>query len=101
MTTRTSEVADCENRDGDATAPRRRRPSQTEQVISCAQHCGDLTMPCPSGHFETCTGLPSSVMVSWTSSLPHDPHVMLPTLMPHFSHLYAAMRKVPSRSLLR
>ena len=40
--------------------------------MSCAQHNGDLIMPCPSGHFETATVLPSSVVsVSWTRSCPH------------------------------
>jgi len=39
---------------------RRARPPEridsafyTAQVMSCPQHCGDLIMPCPFGHFDT------------------------------------------------
>jgi len=63
------------------------RAAHTEQVMSAPQHRGDLILPCPSGHLEIVTFVPSSRdSVSCTSSLLHFPHVMLPTLMPHFSH---------------
>jgi len=66
--------------------------AHVEQVISCPQHMGDFTLPCPLGHSETCTVLPSAVvMVLCRSSLPHLPQVMVPILIPHFSHLYAAI----------
>ena len=59
-----------------------------EQVMSWPQHIGDLILPCPSGHSEMCTVLPSSLLsVLCTSSLPQVPHVIVPTLMPHFSHV--------------
>ena len=57
--------------------------------MSVPQHIGDLIMPCPFGHFETCTVLPSSfVSVSCTSSLPQLPQVMMPTLIPHVGQVY-------------
>ncbi len=49
-------------------------------------------MPCPPGHFETWTEEPSSlVSVSCANSTPHSPQVMVPTLIPHLSHVYAAI----------
>ncbi len=60
--------------------------------MSCPQHMGDLTLPWPSGHAEICTEAPPSVVsVSCTNSLPHLPHVIDPTLIPHLSQVYAAM----------
>ena len=60
----------------------------TAQLMSWPQHIGDLTLPCPSGHFETWTDLPSGMAnVSCTSSLPHFPQVIVPTLIPHFGHV--------------
>ena len=60
--------------------------------MSSPQHCGDLILPCPSGHFAMSTEAPpSSCNVSCTSSLPHWPHVMVPTLIPHFEQLYIAI----------
>ena len=57
--------------------------------MSVPQHIGDLIMPCPFGHFETCTVLPSSfVSVSCTNSLPQLPQVMTPTLIPHVGQVY-------------
>jgi hypothetical protein len=65
------------------------RSAQTGQVMSCPQHMGDFTLPCPSGHSETCTTvLPSGiVIVLCLSSLPHLPQVMMPMLMPHLLHV--------------
>lgn len=61
---------------------------QIEQVMSCPQHIGDLTLPCPPGHSEMCTDVPSDlVKVECTSSFPHCPQVIDPMLIPHFSHL--------------
>lgn len=58
------------------------------QVMSCPQHIGDFTLPCPPGHWETWTDEPSAfVIVECTSSCPHCPHVIDPMLIPHFSHL--------------
>lgn len=66
--------------------------THTVQVISWPQHIGDLILPCPSGHLEINTSAPAPVVnVSWTSSLPQCPHVMLPTLIPHLSQVYAAI----------
>ena len=70
----------------------------TLQLMSSPQHCGDLILPCPSGHFATSTEAPpSSCNVSCTSSLPHVPHVMVPTLMPHFGQVYIATVVLLSR----
>ncbi len=60
--------------------------------MSWPQHIGDLIMPCPPGHFETWTEDPSSfVRVACSSSAPHWPQVIDPTLMPHFSQVYAVI----------
>ena len=60
--------------------------------MSCPQHIGDLTFPCPSGHSEMCTVLPSSSFRELCfNSLPHVPHVIVPMLIPHFSQVYAAI----------
>lgn len=65
------------------------------QAMSSAQHCGDLILPSPSGHFETATSLPSAVViVSCTNSLPHFAHVMF-TLIPHLSQVYVAIASHP------
>ena len=57
--------------------------------MSVPQHIGDLIIPCPFGHVETCTVLPSSfVSVSCTSSAPQLPQVMMPTLIPHVGQVY-------------
>ena len=59
----------------------------TAQVMSWAQHMGDLIIPCPSGHLETATVLPSSVeIVPWTNSWSHRAQVMF-TLIPHLSQV--------------
>ncbi len=66
-------------------------PGYTLQLMSSPQHCGDLILPCPSGHFAMSTEAPpSSCSVSCTSSLLHLPQVMVPTLIPHFGQLYIA-----------
>ena len=62
--------------------------NQVLQVISCPQHMGDFTLPWPSGHSDTSTLEPSSVVIELCSnSLLHSPQVIDPTLMPHISHL--------------
>ena len=75
----------------------RHASAYTLQLMSSPQHCGDLTLPCPSGHFAMSTDAPSSCNVSCTSSLPHVPHVMVPTLIPHFGQLYRATDDLLSR----
>jgi hypothetical protein len=61
---------------------------QSEQLMSSPQHIGDLTLPCPSGHLAISTELPSSSFrVSWTSSFPQAPQVIVPTLIPHFAQV--------------
>jgi hypothetical protein len=68
------------------------QPPYTAQVMSEPQHIGDLIIPCPFGHFDTCTVLPSSfVRVSCTSSAPQLPHVMMPTLIPQVGQVYRAI----------
>lgn len=58
--------------------------------MSWPQHIGDLILPWPFGHFETCTDLPSSSFrVSFSRGAPHLPHVAL-TLIPHLLHSYVA-----------
>jgi hypothetical protein len=55
---------------------------QIVQVMSSAQHIGDLIIPCPAGHLETATSAPALVViVSWTSSWSQVAQVMF-TLMP-------------------
>jgi hypothetical protein len=67
-------------------------PPPVVQVISCPQHIGDFTLPWPSGHCATWTLDPSGrEIVACSSSLPHLPHVIVPMLMPHFSHTYPAI----------
>ena len=71
--------------------------TQMLQVMSWAQHMGDLILPSPLGHFETSTVLPSSLTsVSCTSSAPHVAQVMF-TLIPHLSHVYVAIELVSGR----
>ena len=61
------------------------------QVISCPQHNGDFIFPCPLGHFETWTSVPSSsVSMSFTKGASHLAQVAL-TAMPHLLHLYVAI----------
>ena len=73
--------------------------THTGHDMSWPQQSGDFTLPCPSGHLEIKTFVPSSVSrLSWTSSLPQWPQVIVPTLMPHFSQLYNAI--LPSSSFL-
>ena len=49
-----------------------------EQAMSAPQHIGDLILPCPFGHLETCTDDPSSFwIVSFTSGASHSPQVAL------------------------
>ncbi len=70
---------------------RKVRDGQAAQVMSCAQHIGDLIMPWPSGHFDTATEPPSGLVIeSWTNSVSHFAQVML-TLIPHLSQVYVAM----------
>ncbi len=60
--------------------------------ISWPQHIGDLIFPWPSGHSDTCTVSPSSVViVPCTNSLPHVPQVIVPTLIPHTLQVYNAI----------
>ena len=60
-------------------------------VMSWPQHSGDLILPWPFGHLDTCTWLPSSsVRLSFTSGASHLPQVAL-TLIPHLSHSYVAI----------
>jgi hypothetical protein len=55
--------------------------------MSWPQHMGDFTLPWPFGHWETWTLVPSGLVSAvCSSSVPHDPQVMVPMLMPHFSH---------------
>ena len=61
------------------------------QVISCPQHNGDFIFPCPFGHFETWTSVPSSsVSMSFTKGASHLAQVAL-TAMPHLLHSYVAI----------
>jgi len=54
--------------------------------MSTAQHIGDLILPWPLGHLETCTDDPSSRwIVSFTSGASHVPHVAL-TDIPQDEH---------------
>jgi hypothetical protein len=56
-------------------------------AMSCPQHSGDLILPCPFGHSETCTSDPSSSFsIALTSGASHSPQVAL-TLIPQISHL--------------
>ncbi len=59
--------------------------------MSWPQHMGDLILPWPSGHWEMWTVDPSGLVRELcSSSLPHLPQVIVPTLMPHLSQVYAA-----------
>ena len=65
---------------------RRRSDQATEHAMSWPQHMGDLILPWPFGHFDTCTEEPSSRwMVSLTSGASQAPHVAL-TDIPHTAH---------------
>jgi hypothetical protein len=56
------------------------------QDMSTPQHIGDLILPWPLGHLETCTDDPSSRwIVSFTSGASHVPHVAL-TDIPQDEH---------------
>lgn len=60
---------------------------QTEQVMSAPQHSGDLILPCPLGHSEISTMVPSSlVREASTRSTEQWPQVVL-TDMLHFAHV--------------
>lgn len=66
------------------TIPERRHPA--EQVMSCPQQSGDLILPCPFGHFEIATTLPSGVVrESCTSGAAHFAQLAF-TAIPHFTH---------------
>ena len=55
--------------------------------MSAPQHRGDFIFPCPFGHFEICTSLPSSnSSMSLTNGALHFPQVAL-TDIPHLLHL--------------
>lgn len=57
------------------------------QLMSSPQHIGDLIIPQPSGHLDTWTSTPASVvMLPWTRSLPQPAHFIPATPMPHFAH---------------
>ena len=54
--------------------------------MSAPQHSGDLILPCPSGHLETCTVEPSSrVSTSFSSGLLHAPQEAF-TVIPQEEH---------------
>ena len=70
---------------------------QIGQLMSWPQHIGDLTLPCPLGHFEIATFEPSSFVIeSCASSASHFAQVMF-TLIPHFSQVYVATAVKPLR----
>jgi hypothetical protein len=57
--------------------------------MSCPQHVGDLIRPCPLGHSDTLTVLPSSLVSSLNSSSElHLPHVMPITSMEQSEQMY-------------
>jgi len=68
--------------------------------MSLPQHIGDLIFPQPSGHFETLTVLPSSVViVPWTNSLPHAPQVRPETDISQLLQEYCTIRYHEDTSL--
>jgi hypothetical protein len=73
----------------------------TLQVMSWPQHIGDLILPCPFGHFEICTSLPSSSFrLSSTSGASHFAQLAF-TPIPHFEHSYVAIFIPPGEDRLR
>jgi hypothetical protein len=57
-----------------------------EQDMSAPQHIGDLILPWPLGHFDTCTDEPSSRSIeSFTSGASQAPQVAL-TDIPQVGH---------------
>jgi hypothetical protein len=68
--------------------------------MSCPQHIGDLTLPCPFGHLEMATLEPSSLLSeSCASSASHFAQVMF-TPIPHFSQVYVAMAVASSLMMI-
>jgi hypothetical protein len=61
--------------------------------MSAPQHIGDLILPCPFGHLETCTDDPSSRwIVSFTRAALQAPQVAL-TDIPQVGHAYVAIAR--------
>lgn len=59
--------------------------------MSVPQHMGDLIFPCPFGHTEISTRVPSSLTrTSSTRAASQEPQVVL-TDMPHEAQVYRAM----------
>ena len=65
--------------------------------VSLPQQIGDLILPCPFGHSDTLTVLPSSLMrVLYSNSVPHLPQLISATSIPQSEHEYFAIATLTS-----